>query len=213
MKKIFLSVIMFSLAIVLFSQADNFKNGFGFSAGMNSGVGLSYQHNFTKTAYKLTFGILAYNGNYDCYTESEKPFEMDSTAVINTTDTWEDSCEGNHLSGNFGAQYFYYLHQAKKSSFYLSFGVALFYSSQKYQNQKYKYEMVDSTHYQTVAIGDKYYTTENRMTINSGVGIGLDYNFTKNIVFSFGMPITFSYSDDNFRIYMYVPQASLMYFF
>ena len=212
MKKLF-SVILFIVFTILFIQASELQNGLGFSAGMVSGSGFSYQHKFTNSSYKITFGILSRGSEYDCFTETNYLYNYNTENPVDTTKVWVEECSGPVFSGNIGFQYNKYLHQTKKTSFYILGGIAGYYFFQKYQKQKYHNKIVDNEHYKIETIGDKYYTTEKSLTINSGIGIGMEYKITQNLTFSLELPLTISYKDNDSKIYMYIPQASLIYFF
>jgi hypothetical protein len=138
---------------------------------------------------------------------------MEGTA--DTTKVWIEQCDGPQGSGNIGFEYYYYLHQAKRSAFYLSVGTAVFSSINKSKNQKYRYVNIDSTHYKMEKVGNEYYKTENNnMKIITGFGIGIEHKITKNIITSLGLPISFSFSDENgFNMLMLIPQVSILYYF
>jgi len=191
-------------------QKEKLKNGLGFAAGINSGVGFAYKHKFNRSAYQITFGALYHNSDYDCYYPKEDIME----GSVDTTKVWIEKCDGPQGSGNIGFEYYFYLHQAKRSAFYLSVGTAVFSSINKSKNQKYSYVNIDSTHYKTEKVGNEYYKTENNTKINTWFGIGIEYKITKNIITSLGLPISFSFSDENgFNMFMLIPQISILYYF
>jgi len=217
MKYLLIIILIVIMSLSLFAKDKELSNGLGFAAGFISGSGFSYKHDFGKTAYQITLGVLATNEkNYDNCADykEENSLIYDEYYTPDTTSTFDYSCDKNHIWGNIGFQYLYKLHRAKNSSFYLLTGVSGYFTSATSDNQKYKYVIDDSTHYHQELVGNTYSSTKNTLHINTGVGLGIEYKITKNIRTSFELPLILSFNDDkNLNLRMFIPQVSLIYFF
>lgn len=215
MKHLIIITLILIISLSLFAQDKELSNGLGFAAGFISGSGFSYKHDFGQSAYQITFGVLATNTNDNC-----SNYHMEDSMIYNndydkpdTTSVYSNSCDKSNMWANIGFQYLYKLNRAKKSSFYLLTGVSGYFNSSEYEKQKYKYVIDDSTHYHEEYVGDKYSTTENRLTLNAGIGLGMEYKITKNIRTSFELPLILSLNDSKLNLRMFIPQVSLIYFF
>ena len=89
----------------------------------------------------------------------------------------------NDVWGNAGFQYFYNLRKAKRSTFYTFSGLST------------------------------YSQTGHNPTIHTGIGLGISYK-SKNMRLALESPLALSFKEgEKTNVSMFIPQASLTYFF
>ena len=204
MKKNSILVIIFLLAGSLAAQ-QKYQHGLGFAGGMISGSGFSYRFLSDNFGYQINLaGISEGNNDYD-FPESisDEWLEPESSA------TFIDYKDGRNTYLNIGFTFLKPLHSREKSTFYALAGVAIYYSSDEYSEQKYSY---DFTQEQFLPEGEVQKFNKTTSTYNFGGGIGISYNLTENITIFIDWPLVLSYQD-NLDIVMAIPQGGIHYFF
>lgn len=210
MKKLIVIILIILLSVVVFAQNNELKNGLGFALGRGSGKGFSYIHKFSKTAYQITLGILSVNIENDCSPTEHEIYEEYMSGTIDTLETRTQKCKERYTSSNVGLQYLWYINKGKKSSLFLTFETAVYYTLINYKNQKYKIRDQSRNSIDVVKVGDSYKEIETDYTINPGIGIGVEAQITNNIMGTIALPFTYSSKTKNF---MTIPQISLIYYF
>lgn len=208
MKKIILFILLLSIS---FSQSPGLSKGFGFAAGMQSGIGFSYRDIGGKHGYQITIGAIGRNfddGYYfpEPHTET---YDQGWTPVLNKTYT-EISYDDGFFWGNIGALYIRKLHYGGKSMFYGFAGVSAQYNIEKHSERPYQYFLESGFDYIYNPIGSSKVVKETELTTFAGIGLGLSYNLTTNITLSFELPLTVSNEGD---IWMIVPQGAIHYYY
>ena len=210
MKKIILiSIILFSASFI-FAQNQNYelKHSLGFSGGWLSGTGFSYRQMNEKDGFQITFGLIMLGDNdYEFEDTYEKWWWAD------TMKTYSEEYSGKETSGNIGFTYYKPLHKGNRTSFYLLAGISSYLNYGSEFKQDYIYDPIDSL---WCVYGEVIESKEFDYTINTGFGIGMEWQILKNnenFILSFEWPLVFSFKEDDFSIMMYIPQAGIHYYF
>jgi len=205
------------LAILLFtgfafSQSSELSQGFGFAAGMQSGVGFSYRNIGENNGFQLTVGAIGRgSGDDDYYFSEERTEKYDYGWTPNVNETYiEQDWNDSYFWGNLGVLYIKPLHRADKSLFYGFGGISTQYTSEKYHERPYMYFLESDNEYTYKPTGSKKELRETELRIFGGIGLGLSYNITKHITLSLELPLTIS---DDGDIWMIVPQGAIHYFY
>lgn len=209
MKNIFTTII---LTGIVFGQSAELSQGFGFAAGMQSGIGFSYRNIGENSGFQVTLGALGRNSGDDDYYFSEERTEIyDYGWTPNVNEIYiEQSWDDGYFWGNFGFLYIKTLHRADKSLFYSFGGISSQYTSEKYYERPYMYFMESDNEYTYKPTGSKKELRETELRFFGGIGLGLSYNITKHITLSLELPLTVS---DDGDIWMIVPQGAIHYFY
>ena len=207
MKKILFTVLLIG---IVFSQTPGLSQGFGFAAGMQSGIGFSYRNIGEKHGVQFTIGAIGRSGDNNSFPESYTE-TYDGGWVPETGWTYtEISDNSSYFWTSVGALYIKPLHRAEKSMFFGFAGISTIYDYEKYYERTYHYVQESETQYTYEPTGSKREIKESDLRIFGGIGLGISYNLTKNITISLELPLTVSDEGD---IWMIVPQGSIHYFY
>jgi hypothetical protein len=213
------------IAVILFVvglSATDFKHSLGFAGGMISGSGFAYRQMNDNYGFQVTFGVISNDGYNDDWDDDDYYFYNEDYTYeynpeyssIDTTEVYSEyGANIKNLMGNIGFSYYKPLHRGQKSMFYLLAGSSVYFARTEDKMKDFQIETLSDTTYHYVEIANEYTETTQEILINAGVGIGMEYNITKNIVLSFEWPLVFQKNDDEFNIFMYIPQGGIHYYF
>ena len=219
MKKVILIIAVIFFVAGL--SAEEFKLSLGFAGGRISGSGFAYRQMNENYGFQIAFGVLANNGDSDYDDEDYYYYDENYTYEYNpessniyTTEVFFEYGENTkNLIGNIGFSYYKPLHRGKQSMFYFLAGSSVYYSKTEDKMKDFQIEALSDTTYHYIAVTDEYEAITLETLINVGVGIGMEYSITKNIIISFEWPLVFQKADDEFNIIMYIPQGGIHYYF
>ena len=204
MKKLILTIIIIVLTGMLLAEEPG-RHGLGFAGGMISGSGFSYRYLGSEYGLQVNLAAISRNGEDVTFPES-----YHGGMQTGDDDIFTDHYYGRETFFNIGFNYLKPLHSTSKSQFYVLGGAAVYYDSEEYFEQDYTYNE-DSEIY--VKSGNVRESTDDELLINTGAGIGISYNLTKNIVIFVDWPLVVSFRDGNTDITMAIPQGGIHYFF
>ena len=158
------------------------QQGIGFAAGATTGVGISYRRHLANKFGYQVTGIL--------FGSSTSFFGSAGINVLRT------------------------LHKTKKTRFLAIAGVSTFYSADN-QIDWEKCRVAKPTDYEDpnfdpCAGVDP--TWQHDLTVNLGIGIGMEFMVSENIGLALELPFVISVSSEDFSVYP-IPNASLIYYF
>ena len=206
MKKVSLIIIILLALSMLTAEEKELEYGLGFSGGLISGSGFSFRKLNDDFGYQINLGALMDNSSEcdDCFPENYHG------EWIEDDDSFTDYSYGNTTHANLGINIYKPLHNGKRSKLYLLAGTAGYFFREKISEQDYTYNDIDSLWVQT---GQRRDATETEFTLNLGAGFGFDYKLSENIKLNLEWPLVFSFPEDDMRIYMYIPQVGIHYYF
>jgi len=208
MKKILFFILLLS---TVFSQTPGISQGFGFAAGMQSGNGFSYRDIGENNGFQFTIGVIGRGDDSDNSFPEERTDFYKNGWIPNTDEIYyEQSYDNSYFWGNLGFLYIKPLHRVEKSMFYWFGGISTQVNYEKSYERQYKYFEESETEYTYKPIDDERVIKESELRIFGGLGLGISYNVTKHITFSFELPLTVSDEGD---IWMIVPQGAVHYFY
>lgn len=207
MKNLCLLVTVLIIFSSLFCEEKELQYGLGFSGGLISGSGFSFRKLNADFGYQINLGALMDNSTRcdECFAE-----ELPGDWYYEDDDIYTEHSYGSSFHANLGVNLYKQLHQSRKSRFYLLAGTAAYLFSEEVSEQDYSYDDTDSVWVKT---GQVRHEQNNDFTLNLGAGFGIEYKLSENIRLNLEWPLTFSFSDGDMNIYMYIPQGGIHYFF
>ena len=188
-----IKVIVLVVCILLLCSADilseDLQQGFGFTAGRISGVGIAYRQYFDKNGIQVTFGMFSNREEIPKFpTSANYGWEHDGS---NTKIGWE-------LVGSYSLMYLRTLRMNEETRFYYFLGASMELDYKKKYTQDYENGIAVGIPVEKNAYNHDYFF---------GPGLGIDFKVNDNISFVVELPISIS---SDLEIETYIPQGGIV---